>query len=241
VRKIGLLALILLMLFNFNTAKGVVKPMPDPQSIFANEIKPEEIKNGTIQLFIKQPVKHSRACMSLNVDPKDSIGYSFVKIVPDYGQPAFYANYCPAQQIMQFGKDGFMINFHDVPSVVYTEGEKIRTEGKDDWDVVLTYYITPEQAYKAIEYAKNYNKPFNIVHNNCISFALDIFRHIGIPEELIYIKPHNWTVPEDIEQACREKGLPVDAIKALLVNGFCPADAVEDLREANSSLVQFRR
>ena len=97
----------------------------------------------------------------------------------------------------------------------------IKNDKGHEYNEYLTYEITQEQADQLLEFAQNYDEKYNVVTNNCTTFAVDALKSIGIN---VPTTEKTWTLPDNIEFIIRLLG-------GYDIQDYSPADAAADIAE----------
>ena len=107
------------------------------------------------------------------------------------------------------------------------------------WDIAKVFEIDSQQSKDILNFINKYNEKYNMVSNNCTTFAVDALKSGDVNSP---ITEHRWTLPEDAKDVVKD-GLPKlipfkDPIAEKLINGlygYTPADAGEDIREGTGT------
>ncbi len=181
----------------------------------------------TVTMLIQQPVVGERTVIDFNSDR--SVGHTFIRI--DVGEGVvIYRGFYPAQalDIKQIALK------KDVESVLNIEGNALDSENNHPWDIAKVFEINSQQSKNILNFISKYNEKYNMVDNNCTTFAVNALKSGGINSSTI---EHKWILPDDTKDIVIG-GLPKlipfkDQIAEKLINGlygYTPADAGEDIR-----------
>lgn len=74
----------------------------------------------------------------------------------------------------------------------------------------------------------DYNKKYNMVNNNCTTFAVKALQSIGID---VPTTEHTWTLPDNINNIAGVPKWVLSLLGAYNLKGYSPADAAMDIKE----------
>ena len=104
----------------------------------------------------------------------------------------------------------------------------IGDDKRHSYNEYLTYEITQEQADQLLEFAQNYDEKYNVVTNNCTTFAVDALKSIGIN---VPTTEKTWTLPDNIEEMIGCNEFIIRLLGGYDIQGYSPADAAADIAE----------
>lgn len=166
----------------------------------------------TVTFCVAAPEEGSRNAIA---DGQD-VGHTFFII--DYGNGTtysrgFYPNGPLSSKQIIFKKD--------VTGVV-------RDDTNHGYNESITYQITGEQADQLVKFVNDYNKKYNMVNNNCTTFAVKALQSIGID---VPTTEHTWTLPDNINNIAGVPKWVLSLLGAYNLKGYSPADAAMDIKE----------
>lgn len=143
-------------------------------------------------------------------------GHTFIII--DYGNgTTYYRGFWPLNALTYKQ----IANQKDVPG-------EVRNDSGHSYNESITYQITEEQADQLLEFANNYDRKYNMVENNCTTFAVEALQSIGIN---VPTTEHTWTLPDNIAEITGVSEKILGRMKVYELEGYSPADAAMDIRE----------
>ena len=104
----------------------------------------------------------------------------------------------------------------------------VENDNGHEYNEYLTYEITREQADQLLEFAQNYDEKYNVVTNNCTTFAVDALKSIGIN---VPTTEKTWTLPDNIEEMIGCNEYIIRFLGGYDIQGYSPADAAADIAE----------
>jgi len=171
-----------------------------------------------VTIFVDQPYKNSREV--INYDDEDEyFGHTYIGI--DYDSGEEYAGFWPLKgygtknTLMLATVDGKIMMIDEAYKTYgdKNEYESISYNEKDHkWDIACSFNIPKKDIGKIKEYAENYTERYNMVSNNCTTFAVDVLKYLGINPK---IYSHKWSHENSLGS----------------YEGYTPADAGQDIRE----------
>lgn len=195
----------------------------------------------TISLVIDQPIIDSRTVAYVDINGVLKNGHSFIRLDDGKGNVQYVGLAAENPDFIA------MLRSLDVPG-------KIVDDKDTNWDVAKVYTITEDgykDAEKFIDMINMFVPTYNVETYNCTTFAAHIVGIAINSKDLVDIYEHNWTLPNDLSSQLQfyfknKIRLPVgmDDIGALIVDlfmgnnyGYTPADAAEDLKSANGTVL----
>ena len=175
-----------------------------------------------VTIFVDQPYKNSRTVINLD-DEDEYVGHTYVGI--DYESGEEYAGFWPLKgygtkdALNRATVDGKIMMIDEAYKTYgdRNEYESISYSEKDHkWDIACSFNIPKKDIGKIKEYAENYTERYNMVSNNCTTFAVDVLKYLGINPK---IYSHKWS------------GDNVLGLITQTFEGYSPADAGQDIRE----------
>ncbi len=175
----------------------------------------EQIECATVTFCVDTPNPGTRVVIGKDMD----VGHTFLKI--EYSDELCYTfgfypneplNYL--QIVMKSDVEGIIID-----------------DTNHTYEQSISYQITIEQANQLIEYANNYEKEYNMVKNNCTTFAVEALESIGIE---VPIDEYIWNLPDNIYEITGCYKWFIKACGGYKLKGYNPADAAVDIAEFNA-------
>ncbi len=187
---------------------------------------------NTVTIMVQQPVVGDRTVIDFNSER--SVGHTFIRLQKADGT-VIYRGFYPSETL---GTKDIALK-KDVEGRINTEGLGPHSENKHPWDVAKVYEVSDDQVAKMEEFMNNYNSKYNMVKNNCTSFAVQTLEAGGITSPTTQ---HSWVMPAGTNEMV-EQNLPKivpskGAIAKKLtsgLSGYTPADAGEDIRSGGGS------
>lgn len=178
---------------------------------------------ATLTVFVEQPYKGSRNVINESLD----VGHTYVGL--DYGENSSeYAGFYPSESydlakiLFRLSVNG-MIHLDD--GAYLTKGilgssyqESQGTDKGKPWHVAYTFPVTNDKIGQINEFAKNYKEKYNLISNNCTTFAVDLLQSLGIS---FNISKHTWS---------NDSSNLLEKIFLSTCIGYTPADAGQDIR-----------
>lgn len=178
----------------------------------------------TLTVFVEQPYRGSRNVVDENLQ----VGHTYVGL--DYGENSSeYAGFYP-EEAYDLAKVLFRISvngmIHLDNGTYLTKGDLLGNsyldpQGTDKgkpWHVAYTVPVTNDKIGQINEFAKNYKKKYNIISNNCTTYAVDLLQALGKP---LNISQHTWS---------NDNSNIFEKIFLSTCTGYTPADAGQDIR-----------
>ena len=186
---------------------------------------------ATLTIYIDQPYDNSRKVINFD-DENEYVGHTYVGI--DYNSTAKYAGFWP---LNGYGTKR-AIKRESVDGQILMNGSRYLTDGKHDnvfeeidyneknhkWDVAYTYEIDSSDVGNMVLFSKNYKYQYNMVSNNCTTFAVNSLNDFGVSPK---IYPHRWTYEGILN------------IVAGTFYGYSPADAGQDIRSNYTNYIYY--
>ena len=187
---------------------------------------------ATLTVFVDQPYINSRSVINFD-DPDEYVGHTYVGI--DYGDTEEYAGFWPFVIDKNGHAEGYgtmrAIFRKSVNGMIRMTGGVYITDGKNDnvfekvdynekdhkWDIARTFSINTSDVGKLKKYSKDYKHKYNMVSNNCTTFAINTLNHFELSP---IISAHRWTYGDGMLNWL-----------AGTYYGFSPADAGQDIRD----------
>lgn len=197
----------------------------------------------TLTVFVKQPkrgshnvyneVKQDVEIGNQLVSTRSlDVGHTYVGL--DYGENnSEYAGFYPqdgAYKKIKILKIFFNISVNGMirldNGAYLTKGDPVNnyymplpgTDKVEPWDVAYTFPVKNDKIGQINEFAKNYKKKYNLVSNNCTTFAVDLLQSLG---KSLNTSEHIWY---------NENSNLFDEIFLPTCIGYNPADAGQDIR-----------
>ncbi|MCL2152620.1 MAG: RHS repeat-associated core domain-containing protein, partial [Oscillospiraceae bacterium] len=174
----------------------------------------------TITFVVMQPTDGSRNVLN----PDNDVGHTFIRL-QNYETDASgnmvekvsYMGFYPAQPLTM----DQIINRTDVA------GAKI--DDKDhSWNIAKVYEITNDQALASLKYMNDFSSDYNMVTNNCTTFAVGALTAAGITSPT---SEHNWKLTVKQQLYAWLNGYSTKGLK-----GYSPADAGQDIRKGKAGV-----
>lgn len=166
----------------------------------------------TVTFCVDAPEEGSRNAINDNLD----VGHTFIII--DYGNGTTYSRGFYPQN---------PLSTDEIISKIDVTGE-VRDDATHGYNESITYQITEEQANQLLEFANNYDQNYNMVNNNCTTFAVEALQSIGID---VPTTEHTWTLPDNIDEIAGVPKFILYFLGAYNLKGYSPGDAAMDIRE----------
>ncbi len=186
----------------------------------------------TFTIFVDQPYVGSREVINPN-DLNEFVGHTYVGIdsgknykeyagfwqLNDYGVSEAVTRKTVYGCIRRQGRAFFTYGTNSEEIDPFKTNGNVYFESNHKWDIV--YVCTKDNLELGVlnEYASNYILPYNMMSNNCTTFAADVMEYLGI-KPVVYIHP--WQ--------SSEKWYYSLALYLFMFSGYSPADAGEDIR-----------
>ncbi|MEY8525267.1 RHS repeat-associated core domain-containing protein [Lachnospiraceae bacterium 38-10] len=188
------------------------KPKKIKEKDTENIITEINCDSPTVTFCVDSPEEDSRNAISYGMD----VGHTFIII--DYGNGTTYTKgFYPESGVTT--KD--IILRKDVIGKVYDDTGH-------EYNESLTYQITEEQADELLEFVNNYNEKYNMISNNCTTFAVKALESIGID---VPTTKHTWTLPNDIDEIVGVEKWLIFLLGGYKIKGYSPGDAAMDIKE----------
>ncbi len=168
------------------------------------------VENPTVTFCVQAPDPGTRNAISAK-----GVGHTFLTV--DYGNGNVYSFGFYPEKL----KDIDIIFQNNVKGM-------IGDDKRHSYNEYLTYEITQEQADQLLVFAQNYDEKYNVVTNNCTTFAVDALKSIGIN---VPITEKTWTLPDNIEEIIGFNEFIIRSLGGYDVQGYSPADAAADIAE----------
>ena len=181
----------------------------------------------TVTFIVAQPMPGSR--LAIDADFSGDVGHTFIRL--DFGDGrVIYKGFYPKNALTPEQ----IINKENVPGI-------IRDDSEHGWDVAQVFVIDQKQAEKIEKFINNYEKEYNMVRNNCTTFAVDTLKSAGIKSPT---SARIWTLPDGAQKLLVDN-LPEEMWFKNIVawwllhglKGYSPADAGEDIRENECAII----
>jgi RHS repeat-associated protein len=104
----------------------------------------------------------------------------------------------------------------------------IGDDSNHSWSIAKVYEISPEQVQAVFDYVDNYKNDYNVITNNCTTFAVGALEAAGIESS---ISEQQWKMPFYIKVYAFFKGVKLKDFK-----GYNPANAGEYLRKGTAGV-----
>lgn len=193
----------------------------------------------TITVFVQQAYNNSRSVINFD-DQERYVGHTYVGI--DYNETdKYYAGFYPLNgygtwnAIRRATVKGAVVTTDNTYATTGKKSDINDTQYNDDsthpWDVAYTYEISADKIDDLKSFASNYTKEYNMVTNNCTSFAVESLKKLGINPS---IYSHVWQYSEGEGIG----GFFAD-IFAHTYSGYSPADAGQDIRANYSDYIEY--
>lgn len=158
----------------------------------------------TVTLVLTSPAPSTRQMIHNQL-----VGHTFIRL--DYGDG----------RVLYRGFHGTRMTLTQILKKSDVAGE-IKDDSSFEWDVAKTYEITTENADKIKEFIDNYQRGYNIVSNNCTTFAIEALHTGGVS---VPTSKHHWRLYKGF------LGFLFKSLTGLFgFYGYTPADAVEDIK-----------
>ncbi len=135
---------------------------------------------STVTFVVSQPVPGNRQAIDSNFE---DIGHAFIRLGYGDGR-VIYKGLYPKDPLTQEQ----IIKKEDVPG-------KLFDDSKHEWNIAKIYNISQEQAKSIDAYINNYDDDYNMVKNNCTTFAVDTLNSAKIKSPT---NSKKWTLPEGL-------------------------------------------
>jgi hypothetical protein len=177
---------------------------------------------------VQQPFPGDRTV--IDFEGERSVGHTFIRL--DFGDGrVYYRGFYPASPM---GTKEIALK-KDVDGKVHKE-ESPDFENQHPWDVAKVYTINNTNATNMYNFMINFNENYNMVTNNCTTFAVRALQAGNISPPTT---EHSWKLPPDAKEIVVEglpaivpgKGIIADNILKDL-RGYTPADTGEDIKLA---------
>jgi hypothetical protein len=181
----------------------------------------------TVTFIVAQPMPGSR--LAIDADFSGDVGHTFIRLDVGDGR-VIYKGFYPKNALTPEQ----IINKENVPGI-------IRDDSEHGWDVAQVFVIDQKQAEKIEKSIYNYEKEYNMVRNNCTTFAVDTLKSAGIKSPT---SARIWTLPDGAQKLLVDN-LPEEMWFKNIVawwllhglKGYSPADAGEDIRENECAII----
>lgn len=186
----------------------------------------------TFTIFVDQPYVGSREVINPN-DLNEFVGHTYVGIdsgknykeyvgfwpLNDYGVSEAVTRKTVYGCIRMQGRAFFTYGTNSEEIDPFKTSGNVYFESNHKWDIA--YVCTKDNLELGVlnEYASNYILPYNMMSNNCTTFAADVMEYLGI-KPVVYMHP--WQ--------SSEKWYYSLALYLFMFSGYSPADAGEDIR-----------
>ncbi len=167
-------------------------------------------ENPTVTFCVDAPDPGTR-----NAIYDRDVGHTFLTV--DYGNGDVYSFGFYPEKLTRTG-------------IIFQKSIKgvIKNDKGHEYNEYLTYEITQEQADQLLEFAQNYDEKYNVVTNNCTTFAVDALKSIGIN---VPTTEKTWTLPDNIEEMIGCNEFIIRLLGGYDIQGYSPADAAADIAE----------
>ena len=168
------------------------------------------VENPTVTFCVEAPDPGTRNAIN-NME----VGHTFLTV--DYGNGDVYSF-------------GFYPEKLTRTDIIFQRSIKggVENDNGHEYNEYLTYEITREQADQLLEFAQNYDEKYNVVTNNCTTFAVDALKSIGIN---VPTTEKTWTLPDNIEEMIGCNEYIIRFLGGYDIQGYSPADAAADIAE----------
>lgn len=182
----------------------------------------------TVTIVAARPVENSR--QAVDFDTGD-VGHTFIRI--DYGDGrVIYKGFYPSSPL----STEQILKKEDVAG-------RLVDDSGHDWNAAVVYEITSDQADKIVNFIEGYGENYNMVSNNCTTFAVGALAAAGIKSPT---SEHKWTLPDNTRQMIIDnlpsdkwfKGATADSLIGGL-KGYTPADAVQDFKNNPNHVLKY--
>ncbi|MGI6668769.1 MAG: RHS repeat-associated core domain-containing protein [Acetivibrionales bacterium] len=181
----------------------------------------------TVTIVVAQPVPGSR--QAIDSDFSGDVGHTFIRL--DFGDGrVIYKGFYPKDPLTSEQ----ILNRENVTG-------QINDDSEHGWNVAQVFVIDQNQAEKIEKFINNYGKDYNMVSNNCTTFAVDALKSAGIKSPT---SAHKWTLPDGAHKLLVDN-LPKEIrfkniVAWWLLNGlkgYSPGDAGEDIRDNTGAII----
>lgn len=181
-----------------------------------------------VTFVVDRPVPNSRQAIDSNFS--GDVGHTFIRL--DFGDGrVIYKGFWPPVEGMTTKQ---ILNQDDVVG-------RLNDDSGHEWDIAKTYEISGDQANNILSFIEGYGENYNMVSNNCTTWAVDALAAGGITAPT---SEHKWTLPDNAKQTIVDnlpwavpfkKSLAQGKIDSLY--GYTPADAAQDIKVVGGGFV----